>query len=213
MIKIGERLKEERKRQNVSIEQVAKATKIRQQFIIAIEEGRYEQLPGPNYAHGFVKNYITFLGLSENELLALFRREYDSNEYQGLIPEGFVGKETISLKRFSLNRMVWLLGIVVLALFCYLFYQYRAAFFPPMLQVSTPQEKALIPLQNVLVSGNTDTNTVVTVNNLPTFVDASGKFTKEIPVFPGNVILTIKAVNSFGKVTTLERHVTITVGQ
>lgn len=213
MIRVGEKLKEERRKQNLTVDQVAKATKIRPQFITAIEEGMYEKLPVGSYAHGFVKNYIALLGLPEKELMALFRREYDTKEHQRLMPESFVGKEAISLKRFSLSRTVWLIALVIFALFIYLFYQYRAAFFPPYLSISSPKEKEVISSQTVLVTGSTDANTAVTVNNLPTFVDSTGKFTKEVPVFPGNVVLSVKAVNSFGKMTEIDRHVTITVGQ
>ncbi|HSD98520.1 MAG TPA: helix-turn-helix domain-containing protein [Patescibacteria group bacterium] len=211
MINVGDKIKEERKEKGVTLEQVAKATKIRASFLEAIENGEYEKLPGSSYAHGFVKNYLEYLELPVSEYLARFRREYDGERQRKLIPEGMIGKENISLKRFSIRQAIWLGGIVILALFVYLFYQYRAAFFPPQLIVDSPKENAVVAAQAIAVSGITDPNVAVTINALPAYVDANGKFTKQLPVFPGNLVITVKAVNSFGKISSIERHVQIKV--
>jgi hypothetical protein len=40
-------------------------------------------------------------------------------------------------------------------------------------------------------------------------VDENGKFTKQITVFPGDVIIEIKAENKFGKVSEVKRPVTV----
>lgn len=211
MIRVGETLKEERKKKGLTLSQVAKATKIRESFLLAIEEGKYQELPGSSYAHGFVKNYLEYLELPIREYMALFRREYDEKENSKLMPEGLIGKENIPLHRFSVRQAFWLGGVVILALFAYLLFQYRQAFWAPQLVVSTPTEKAVLVAQSILVSGTTDPNTTVTVNTLPAYVDSTGKFSKEIPVFPGDITISIKAVNSFGKITDVERHVRVKV--
>ncbi len=213
MIRIGTILQETRVKKGCTLEQVAKATKIRSEFLQALEKGEYEKLPGPNYAHGFVKNYLEFLGLPLQEHMALFRREYDENEQQKLVPQGLVGKENISLQKFSVRQIFWLGLIIFVGLFFYLLFQYRAAFWSPSLTVTSPYEHAVIASQTIAVKGTTDPNATVTVNALPAYVDANGQFFKEIPVFPGNSTITVKAVNSFGKVTTIERHVQVTVAQ
>lgn len=213
MIRVGEKLKEERKKMGLTIEQVAKSTRIRPEFLRAIEEGAYEKLPGSSYAHGFVKNYIEFVGLPLREYMALFRREYDEKEHRGVLPESFVGKEKITLRKFTISQALLLAGAVILLIIGYLIFQYRASFLSPELNITKPLENEKISSQTVLISGNTDPNTAVTVNDLPAYVDASGKFSKEIPVFPGNVVISVKAVNSFGKISTLQRHITVIVSQ
>src|SRR5579872_1705923 len=98
MVKLGERLLEERKAQGFSTEEVAKATKIRHEFIEAIEKGDYKKLPSTAYAQGFVKNYVEFLGLPEKELLALFRREFKEEEFLGVLPQSFMRPKEVSLE-------------------------------------------------------------------------------------------------------------------
>lgn len=213
MIKIGERLKEERKKQGYTIDQVAKATKIRPAFLQAIEAGEYRRLPGSSYTQGFVKNYIEFLGLPMRESLAMFRREFDELAYTKVMPDSFVGKEDIPLKTVRLNRAIGMVVVIIVTILFYLFYQYRSAFFSPALSVDMPKERSTISAQSVMVSGVSDSNTTVTVNNLPAYVDDTGHFTKELPVFPGTLTIVVKSVNSFGRVTTLERHIVVNVGQ
>src|SRR5258707_6377504 len=97
MVRLGQRLKEERLSKGFTIEEVAKATKIRPQFITAIEQSNYKQLPSKAYAHGFVKNYISFLELPLRESLAMFRRELDEKEYLDVLPDSFTKKKEIPL--------------------------------------------------------------------------------------------------------------------
>ena len=77
MIRLGQRLREVRIGKGISLEEVSRATKIKIAFLSAIEDGMYEKLPSSSYAQGFVKNYVQFLGFSEREAMALFRREFD----------------------------------------------------------------------------------------------------------------------------------------
>lgn len=213
MIRIGDRLREERTKKGLSIVEVARATKIRPAFLQAIEVGDYSKLPGSSYAHGFVKNYIEFLGLPIREYMAMFRREFNEKEYLGIIPDSFVQKEDIPLKTVRLNRTIAIAVAVIVIILSYLFFQYRSSVFSPTLAITSPLDKAKIAAQTVLVTGTTDPNSTVTVNGLPAFVDPNGKFSKEIPVFPGVATISIKSVNNFGRVTLLERHVVVSVAQ
>ena len=51
---IGDKLRAERERQNLTIQDIAKGTSIRALYIEAIEKGEYGQLPGTVYAKGFI---------------------------------------------------------------------------------------------------------------------------------------------------------------
>ncbi|MBR2520246.1 MAG: DUF4115 domain-containing protein [Selenomonadaceae bacterium] len=60
---LGNKLREERERQNLSVEDIEQGTSIRALYIEAIENGEYDKLPGEVYTRGFIKNYAKFLGL------------------------------------------------------------------------------------------------------------------------------------------------------
>lgn len=209
MIRVGDRLREERTRQGYTLADVAKATKIRERFLRGIEEGDYSTLPSVTYIQGFVKNYIEFLGLPQKELMALFRREFDEKEHIGVLPENLTAKKEISLNRLRVRQAVVLGVTVLVGILLYMFIQYRQAFFSPSLTILAPQEHATITTQTISVSGDTEPNASVTVNDIPVVVDQAGNFTKEITVFSGVATITVKSTNSFGKVSTVERHITV----
>ncbi|MCG0276815.1 MAG: helix-turn-helix domain-containing protein, partial [Thermosediminibacteraceae bacterium] len=55
---LGEYLKYTRLSKNISLEEINKETKIRVKYLVAIEEGNFESIPGGEvYIKGFLKNY------------------------------------------------------------------------------------------------------------------------------------------------------------
>lgn len=69
----GERLKRERELREVSLEEVAKGTRIAERFLQALENEQWDKLPGGVFGRGFVRSIARYLGLSEENLLS----EYD----------------------------------------------------------------------------------------------------------------------------------------
>lgn len=207
MIRLGQRLRDERIKKGLSLEQVSKQTKIRSSFLTALENGEYNKLPSSAYAQGFVRNYAQFLGLAEREMLALFRREFDEEKYFRVLPEGLTKQTDFPLRKVGAGQF-FLGGAVVLALAFYLLFQYRSAFFGPSLSVRIPNEGAVISTP-VTVSGDTDADATVTVNDAGVAVDSNGRYTKKIDVFPGKETVVVKAENRFGKKKVVERHITV----
>ncbi len=72
---IGATLQANRRRRGITLDAVAQALNVRKPFLQAIEEGRYEALPGPTYACGFVRAYADYLGLSNGEAVRQFKIE------------------------------------------------------------------------------------------------------------------------------------------
>ncbi len=86
MNQLGERLREARESQGISISQAAVETRILQRYLIALEDGDYQHLPGDVYARGFIRNYAEYLGLPAEELIELYRRERGISEPIRVVP-------------------------------------------------------------------------------------------------------------------------------
>jgi len=69
---LGDLLRQERERREMSLETAASEMKISKRYLIALEEARTEHLPHPVYAKGFLKSYARLLGLDPEELGAVF---------------------------------------------------------------------------------------------------------------------------------------------
>jgi len=63
LTELGKLLKEKREEKGMSLEELQTATKIQKRYLVAIEEGKYEVLPGSFYARAFIKNYCEAVGL------------------------------------------------------------------------------------------------------------------------------------------------------
>ena len=66
---LGSYLKNQRESKKISLREVAKNTRVREQILRAIEEDRHELLPPSTYVKGFLSAYAKYLRLDENEVL------------------------------------------------------------------------------------------------------------------------------------------------
>ena len=70
MPSFGEKLKLEREKRKITLEQIASSTKIGARMLQALEEDRFNQLPGGIFNKGFVRAYSRFVGLDEDQTVA-----------------------------------------------------------------------------------------------------------------------------------------------
>jgi cytoskeletal protein RodZ len=66
----GESLKREREMRGVTLEEVSAATRIATRFLKAIEDEKWDQLPGGVFNRGFVRAVARYLGLDEENIVA-----------------------------------------------------------------------------------------------------------------------------------------------
>lgn len=66
----GEKLKLEREKRKISLEQISSSTKIGTRMLQALEENKFSQLPGGIFNKGFVRAYARVVGLDEEQAVA-----------------------------------------------------------------------------------------------------------------------------------------------
>ncbi len=70
MESLGARLKREREKRKITLDEISLSTKIGTRFLLAIEEEHFDQLPGGIFNKGFVKAYARSVGVDEAEAVA-----------------------------------------------------------------------------------------------------------------------------------------------
>jgi len=75
MDSISSILKGCREEKGYSIVQVGTDTHILPSYIEALEENRFQDLPGKIYCQGFIRNLAKYYGLNDNDLMALYKGE------------------------------------------------------------------------------------------------------------------------------------------
>jgi cytoskeleton protein RodZ len=72
---LGEVLREARQERGLELSDIAESTHVRKEYLKALEEGRYQDLPEDIYARNFLKLYAKAVGLSDGKLLELYKAE------------------------------------------------------------------------------------------------------------------------------------------
>jgi cytoskeleton protein RodZ len=111
---VGDRLKEAREAKKYTQSEVAAQLRLGKEIVVALETHDWDGLHGRTYARGYFANYVRFLGLPFDEMMALFNLEYS-------------GKPSdVNLKHVGDNKtsgskvwMLWLLLIIVVGVVAY----------------------------------------------------------------------------------------------
>lgn len=112
----GTALREARQELGLTLEQVAAATKIRKDYLVALEEGDCRQLPPKAYALAYAKTYAEYVGLDAGDVAETMKAEYLFAEARKLelvktrsrerrLPRGLVGAAAVIL--LTLTAMTW----------------------------------------------------------------------------------------------------------
>jgi cytoskeletal protein RodZ len=208
MRNISEILKDEREKKGLSLEDVVEKTKIKKNFLTAIETGKFNQLPSESYALGFVKNYAEFLGINQERASALFRREYEAKKIDVLPKfrktQGLLGKKIILRSPKS-----YLIFVVIFIVATYVFFQFRFLLFGPELLIHSPKNGDIIKKSTISVTGKTDPYATVLINGEEVYVDLTGTFRKTLYVYTGEEKIDISSKNQSGKETKKEIKITV----
>jgi len=76
----GSYLKHERELRGVPLDEIAQSTKISISFLRALEEGRFEDLPGEVFIKGFIRSYGQAIGSNVDELMAAYHETGSKRE-------------------------------------------------------------------------------------------------------------------------------------
>lgn len=200
---IGQYLREARIVKKMTLEELSNETKIRREFLAAIEKEEWDTLPEFPVVVGFVKNVASAVEMNREQAVALLRRDFPPKSVP-IAPKPDIPKEFRLSPRFLF--MVGA-GLIVLVILGYLVLQYIIFSRPPSLRVDEPIDGARITAMELVVSGKTDPDTTVIVNTQPALVTAEGKFQTKIDITDQVTVVEIVATSRAGKVTKVTRTI------
>lgn len=206
---VGEILKRQREKNNLTLTEAEAATKIRIKFLRALESDDYTAMPSVSYAKGFVKIYSDYLGLDSSRILAFFRRQTKEASKATLLPKN--RDNPVSDSFFRLTPSKFIIMLVLILTFSFLGYfviQYQRLGQPPKLKIEQPDKNLLTTSSKVEVFGSTDPDATVSINGINVFVRDDGNFFEQVNLEPGSNEIIIVATSRFGK----NISKTITVG-
>jgi cytoskeletal protein RodZ len=205
---IGQILKEERTFHHLDIAEVAKRTRIKPEYLEALEANQFDALPAATFVKGYIRAYGQLFGFDHNPLIALLRRDFKESGKGKLVPREFI-KPVLKTKNVW-TPVTWTvvgLGAALAVVFTYVAVQWYNFTKPPTLTVFSPEPNEVVSAQ-VQVRGETAPDAIVLVNSQPVALQPDGSFNTEVYVpREGISSITVEAKDRRGKISLVQRAV------
>lgn len=111
---LGVYLKKNRESKKITLEDIAKETKIQKRYLEAIENDKYDEIPGETYLRGFLRNYSVSIGLNPEIIIEKYDNIKKKAEEEEIIVEEI--KESKKKKKESnllFNSVIAFLVLIV----------------------------------------------------------------------------------------------------
>lgn len=214
---LGEVLVQHRKDQRHSLDYAARQTAVSADYLKALENGRYDQLPGDIYAKNFIKAYAKFLGLPAEKLLEdyenekiLFKKTKKINSFEEFErPIAKAGR----IHFLAIPKIMRVAALCVLALVCavYIGSKVMGIFAPPVLVVSQPASDVIIADPLVKVEGEIEKDATLKINGQHVFPNDDGIFSEQLTLQHGTNIIEVTAKKKHSQPVTVYRQVVVSI--
>jgi cytoskeleton protein RodZ len=116
MFELGASLRDARLRRSLELEEVEEATRISRRYLRALEEERFELLPGDAYAKAFLRSYADFLGLDAKRYADEYTTRLAEQAHEPALAPARVPQRRRGRPRAALHGWQLLIGVVVAVL-------------------------------------------------------------------------------------------------
>ncbi len=196
MLSASSLLKNTRLDKEYELSDISKKLKIPVKYLTAIENEEVKDFPQEPYCSLIIKDYADYLGLNGQEILSFFRRDFEQKKKN----KSFKKDDFSFTPQFT---FVILIGIIVIGFIFYLTLEYFKFNRPPKLKMNWPEN---IAGETIDLSGITDPDSTVRINQDLIIVDAKGNFQKKIQLSSGNETkVIVESKSPSGKITTEEK--------
>lgn len=204
---LGEKLRALRRGQAVSLEMIEARTHIQRRYLMALEQGRYDDLPAPMYTRNFIRAYARELKADENYFIELYEEECGRCD---LVDPMRLPRQRVRKMRFFVwNRLVKFSGLafVMLLIFGYLGWQIQSIVAPPRVVIFSPVDATTTEQAIVMVEGIVEDEATVYVNGEQVVVNEDRTFRTQIDLEKGLNVILVEAERRYSKRAQIERRI------
>lgn len=172
MESLGDYLKREREYRNISLEEISRTTKIREDILTAFEEDRFDSRVSPVFIKGFLKAYASYVGLNPDDVVLRYEaslreeKEQTAKEAFGDTPKQWILKYVV----FPISALL----VIGILLFLILEQPRIVETAPESQQIEEPVTQSISEADSTSPVGRTDGDSILASHSDP----------KEIPANP-----------------------------
>lgn len=204
---VGEKLRQARRYKNLKIEEIAKKLKIRPEYLRALEEEKFTELPAGLYGKNFLKEYAIFLGLRPTEILTAREERITRTATVDPFSQKIVKRNKFIIFPKVIRNSLIVLAVIVCLL--YLVSYFKKIVFPPDLVITSPAQNLLIATTTLTVSGQTEPDAEVKINNEIVLNNHNGYFSQTINLKQGLNNLIITAQKKYSRERVIIRQILV----
>lgn len=173
---LGERLKYIREEAGLSVENLAKTTRIQAKYLRHLENEELDKLPPPVYIKGFLQRWAQVCGVEADDLLLQFYREnkfLTRNQQDQKISSVFSPSFIITSKHLVLT-----FGIIIAAVITgYFYYNQILVFNTPRVEIVSPREFSSVSHEDsIFIRGEARGTIRLHIDGTEVFLDEGGIF-------------------------------------
>ena len=202
----GQILKSKREEKRKKISSLATELKIREEYLVALEEDRYQVIAGgPAVIQGLIRSYAEILGLDGEKVVAVFRRDFiPPASSQELMPKKIETKKKLRVTPGKIGAFLGAIFILLIIFFLgrQLFFRFGA----PRIILSSPREGEKISGGQVIIQGKIEGGDMIMIEGEPLTLTSDGSFRQERECLSGENMVLLEAFNPHGKKSQLERR-------
>ncbi len=207
---LGDKLRRLRGEAHLSLDVFAQSTGVQPKYLLALEAGRYDELPGDVYARNFLRLYADQLHVSYERIMQLYEQEravVRASLHVPTLPRVLPESRAVNVPRL-LRRLSVAAGILVLL--TYFGFKIQRVIAPPALTITSPTRDLVTHEPSVQVEGVTEGETVVRINGQEVYTDSAGRFAERIDLQPGLNIIQVAAAKQRSRAQVVYRRVMLT---
>jgi len=203
----GEKLRQARLFKKLKIDDIAKKINIRTEYLVALEEERFDKLPTGLYGKNFLKEYATFLGLKLPDILKRLEEGRPHNDTEDPFSQKIVKKNKFIIFPKIIRNSLIILAVLICLL--YLIFYFKKIILPPDLVVSQPAKNMLVKATTLTVVGQTEPEAEVRINNAIILNNHGGYFSQDINLRKGLNSLTVSAKKKYSREQIIVRQILV----
>lgn len=196
---LGDYLHNRRVQFNISLPEIERDTGIRPEYIEALENRDFANLPADIYLFPIVKTYTRYLGIDEKQIISRLKeeKEYFRRHRFSTSTNNEILSHTkpITGKKISLGIAATVLSLVAF----YITSQFFNVSSPPDLLVFEPANGVSTNNTNILVKGRTSNGSKIELNGKTVSTDSEGNFNVPVNLNSGENHIAIVATSNNGQ--------------
>lgn len=203
----GEKLQQARLLKHLKIEEVAKQINIRPEYLFALEEERFDNLPAGLYGKKFLEEYAFFLDLNVKEILKSWDEQISAGS-----PDDPFSRKILARHKFiifpKLIRNFFIIAAIVVC-FLYLSFYFKQIILPPELVITQPTTNLSLNATKIEIKGQTEKEAEVSINGELVLNNHDGYFSQTVNLKKGLNNIIIKAKKKYSREETVTRQILV----